>query len=126
MVSFFSEVTFQSKSFIEKDDLDLFCSVSEGSYSNVTLLKVTGQGQTETVMAVMRSDGTAQVVTDRDGGASVVTRGTGDEFTLTLADGRCGDDGTYACRHDNGQTSFGQVSITSEFLFEKKKEDDYE
>ena len=120
--STFSETVFEPKTFVENDDLDLSCSISEGSYSTVTLLKVT-QGDdaeaTEAVMAVYRSDGTSQVLTDKPHSLSVVARqaDTLMRLTLTLRDAGCGDNGTYACRHDNGQTSVGEVSITSEFVY---------
>ena len=35
------------------------------------------------------------------------------EFKLTLDGGVCTDEGAYLCRHDSGQTSSGDVEISS-------------
>ena len=100
--------------FTDGNDLDLTCAISQGNYSTVTLLKVSGQ--TEEELVVHAADGSVTVKASRESAADV-TAATGSSprmLRFTLIGAGCEDKGMYACRHDNGQTSFAEASIHSE------------
>ena len=104
------ETKFVPTTFVEGRNLKLTCTISAGSYSSVTLLKVTGDGSVS--LAVFNNNGTNQVLTPR-GTVSYSFADSGLNLHLDLDNAGCHDNGTYACRHDNTQTSYGDATITS-------------
>ena len=77
------------------------------------MLKVSGDEEVK--LAEFYNNGTNQVMTSR-GSISYSFADSGLNLQLDLVNAGCQDNGTYACRHDNTQTSYGDALITSEWL----------
>ena len=109
---FFTETTFKSTNFTEGNNLDLTCSLTPGSFSNVTLSKV--KKDTVEVMAVFMSNGSTDVRTDHANNVNVIIEELEvTMLTLTLIKADCDDKGVYRCSHDNGQMSEDVAKIVS-------------
>lgn len=96
--------------FHEFSPLELTCSLTMGNYSSVTLLKI-ADDNTELPFVVFYPNGSNEIVASQNGTVARFTYTNSSVLMFTIERAACDDEGTYACRHDNGQTSMEDIGM---------------